>query len=483
MSKVQVTILFLMLCTICVQAADAKDTVELSIHLLTHESIIEANVESEVLMSWSKQFVDIAEGIAGKEKDAMDIAIQAVVHKDSDVTITVSTKPKCLQEKLDAYKTELEKISVPHSRFCDYSILFVLKVNGGCRNEKLDFIPPVVRVDEQIYLDYTSSSLEKKKIAMQNWAKNEVLPVIGHYASLAETHFEGVVAVGKAIQSKDYLESSNISDLTDKNSQYWRAVLEMGGGNELIPAGKVFMHVANGEFDIARRYLQIIRYFCDEQALATYFLSELNWRLEAFYDSLEKEIQLGIKLHDGKEYEKAVEHYKQLLLIYPKSAWANYELFYSENALNGFSKDEYEKNWSHYKEKVYSCDPLYPVNVHANSGKQGYLFLRRMEIKSLFQDEKAIKKDLVRYADIALDLEEYGFAAQLYWYIFTSFQEEDYQNRNILAHFLYCLDKLGIEGIAQNFKGDFKQEFKKIEEERKSIMEDSAAFKAFEKKS
>ena len=54
--------------------------------------------------------------------------------------------------------------------------------------------------------------------------------------------------------------------------------------------------------------------------------------------------------------------------------------------------------------------------------------------------------------------------------------------RNILAHFLYCLDQLGDKLVIKSFQGNFKSDFRKIEIERKRIMEGSEIYKAFKKR-
>ena len=458
----------------CGQNLYANEQVELSIQLLTNELVLKANIGSEELGAWGKNIISKAESIAGEDQAKRDIAILITVHKNNNATITVSARPKSSTQVLESYQKELQKITIPNSRYCDYSVLFMLQINGGCQDTQREFTPPIITPDERNYRKFTSASLQGKKDLLQNWAEDQVIPILGHYTSSVDAKFKGVLAVGKILKSGDYTIEGNISQLTDKNLSYWRAVVEMGRGNQLIPSSKIFMHVVIGEFDIARRYLQIIRYFCDESSLATHYLSQLNWRIADFYEDHNKQIQIGIKLHDKQQYQKAIEQYKEILKVYPKSAWANYELYLSEITP---SKDF--KRWTQRKDLIYSCDPLYSMSSYASTGREGYMLFRRKEIDSLFKDRKSFKQDITRYADIALDLEEYGFAAQLYWLILTSFEKESYDNKNILTHFLYCLNKFGDTVIIQDFKGDFQAEFKKIEEERLSLMKESIFFTAF----
>jgi len=86
-----------------------------------------------------------------------------------------------------------------------------------------------------------------------------------------------------------------------------------------------------------------------------------------------------------------------------------------------------------------------------------------MEIGTLFEEEGQTARDIVKYADIALELEEYGFAAQLFYFVLSYLEPEDYENRNVLEYFLYCLEKLGVEDIKENFKGDHEARFAELE--------------------
>ena len=477
-----IIIVTLALLGILQQTSNAAEKPELSIQLLTNELIMEANIDTDQLTPWLKQSIAKAEEIAAKESKPRDVAIMTTIHKSRQATIQVSARPKYSPEETQAYTKELQKITSPKSRYCDSSILFLLQANGGCKDTQMEFTPPIITPDEKTRQIFTSSSLEEKKALLQNWTKDQVIPILAHFTSSVDAKFEGVLAVGKILTPRDYSNKKNVADLTDSNSEYWRAVVEMSGGNQLIPACKIFMYVATGKFDIARKYLQVINLFSDRKNLAGHYLSELKWRLDDFFTVLNKEIQAGIALHDRKEYQLAIEHYKKILAAYPNSAWANYELYFSDITLNQYKKDALDKKWDQYKQIVYSSDPLYTVNVRASTGKEAYLLFRRKLIEQLFKDKESIRQDVVKYADIALDLQEYGFAGQLYWLIFTSFEKDLYNDRNMLAHFLYCLDKLGDTFIKQNFKGDFTKEFKKIEEQRQTLMKESTFYNVFEVK-
>jgi hypothetical protein len=118
------------------------------------------------------------------------------------------------------------------------------------------------------------------------------------------------------------------------------------------------------------------------------------------------------------------------------------------------------------------------MDVRASNGKEAYLLFRRQEINTLFKSNENVLEDVYEYANIALDLEVYDFAAQMYW--FSSCFNKDKQGE-ALHHYLYCLEKLGVKDLKANFKGDFNEIFVDIEKEKDKEMKENKIYKSFEK--
>lgn len=238
------------------------------------------------------------------------------------------------------------------------------------------------------------------------------------------------------------------------------------------------MLVSQGEFDYATKYIEIIRMFAEPKSISTGYLKELTNRLALFNEQLNLEVQKGIVEHDKGEYEKAISVYNGILKNYPNSAWTNYELYYSQHALNlknekGTLNDR--EDWDKSKLIIYKNNPMYYQDVRASNGKEGYLLFRRQSMSELFKSNDDRLSDVYKYADIAMDLGVYDFASQLFWFSLTF----DKKNENSLSKFLYCIEKLGIMNLKENFKGDYKKEFKKIEKEKEKEMKESKIYKSF----
>ncbi|MBK6986096.1 MAG: hypothetical protein IPH32_15740 [Bacteroidetes bacterium] len=62
-----------------------------------------------------------------------------------------------------------------------------------------------------------------------------------------------------------------------------------------------------------------------------------------------------------------------------------------------------------------------------------------------------------------MDLGVYDFAAQLFW-LSSTFDKE---NKDALTKYLYCIEKLGVSDLKENFKGNYDKLFKDLEKEKK----------------
>ena len=155
---------------------------------------------------------------------------------------------------------------------------------------------------------------------------------------------------------------------------------------------------------------------------------------------------------------------------YPKA-----KVHIGQSLANGYYFDFFLKRKSLTK-KI--CDRIETAMRKIISAKRPFeiIIYDLLELQDLFKEPERQAEDVIKYADIALDLQEYGFAAILYHHIVFYFEPELYKGRNILAHYMYCLEKIGITHIKNSFQQDFDLEFKKIEDERQEQMKRAANY-------
>lgn len=461
----------------------AQEKTEMSIVLLSNQIIAEVNTDEDRFLIYVKKVIDELSLYFENDLAPREIVILFNLKKDSIPEIEISSRPALSPDSIEMIFSKIRMFRPVNTKFIDFSFLLQIYTSGGCPFENIQFHPDIINPFVSKQTEYEQAGLEMKVALIKNWAKTEVLPILSAFEKKVDPQFKGVRISGDKIASIHFDSLWNVKELTDYNAFYWRGMMEMKINNFLITASKIFLHVAAGEFDVARRYLDILNRFKQDKTIADYYLDELSLRLDLFFNELNEEISKGVGYHDSGEYNKAYSVYDKILSYYPYSARTNFELFFTVHEIKHEITDNihiYNENWNNYQSKVSSCDPLYPRDLNAQTRQGEWLLSRRLEINDLFNSGNDARKDFVNYADIALDLEAWSFAAHMYWLIFTHFSEVDYgKKKNILAHYLYSLDKLGQNDILLLFDLNYDNEFKKIEKERRKVMEASESYKAF----
>lgn len=459
--------------------AQSQSKVELSIEIITPDVISQATVNQDELVSWMKQVNAILEAQLKKEKGNHDIVMTTTVNRANDVEFYLSARPKMSEKVLKNLKNKILEIPSPHTKFADFSMLVVAQLNGGGTDSQT-FEPNLVLPLDRKMTAYNQLPLVEKRDAIQAWMNEEILPLIGSLETKVDPRFEGVLSVGNSVQNEAY-KTKPIAEITEKNSDYWRAVMEMNTGNQLILLTKMCMHISAGEFDRADRILFLLPYFSEEGTLALALYDEIHEKLGSLKSDIDAEINKGIQLYDSGKIDESITLYEKLLDIIPHSAWANYELYLSKSSSADMNMERVREIWEQSKDAIYASDPMYHIYPMMSTGQEAYEFSLRQDARQLFQTKDSLRADFVKYADIALDLKNYGIAAQLYWMILSNFSPEAYSDREIIEYFLYCLHKQGIDDLAANFKGDHEAAYARIEQERLQIMQNNDWYNRMQK--
>jgi hypothetical protein len=466
---------------------------QVEIQLLTNDQVAEADLNKNAFLDWAKLLTARVDSAFLFDQSKRDIMLLVTLHQEAEPELSFHARPAYSETELNKLKTLFRHLPSLHTKLFDYSFVYLVRTQGGSGAEKnAAFVPEYMDPNMARRIAFRKAGLSEKKTLLQQWAKEEVIPVLEEFETRVDAKFAGVQYMAKkmdSIYSVDIAQAQpvlvNVYSITDSVSDYWRGVMEMSPGNHIITLSKVMLLVAEGEFDFAKEYCELLRQMGAEKALATYYTNELSWRLEEFNKELNTRVSRGIALHDKGNYAGAIAVYTGILTEYPGSAWVNYELYFSASRkLLIETKDSSRgtEEWNKAKRIIYGHNPLYPVCARARTGKEGYEMYRRSELSHLFKDKKKFSSDLLELGDIAMDLGAYGYAAETYWICYSRLKKETIGNREMLPYCLYCLDKLGVKEIRKNFIGDFDKEFKKISKEQRKRMEASPAYNSFKLK-
>lgn len=457
-------------------AQDApKADLDLAIEILSNDNIADVNIDQTKYIAYVSNITLELKKAFSETRPDHKIAVLMISHKTGATSFEVYAEPELELESKTLLLKSLSGIQVENTKICDFPILFTINLKGTRFKE---VFKNVSLPADNTRSEFEKADLKTKSELLKKWSTDEVLPVISAYQVKVDDKFAGVKNLGKILSSLDFSKEQSVQNSLDRNTNYWRANLEMEHGNQLVPLAKIAFLVSQGQFDYAGTFLKIVKIFAADKTIATSYIEELNWRLVAFNQQKTNEINRGIALHDQGKYQEAILIYNSILKLYPNSAWANYELYYSQNALDvqeGKVLQDDRTLWNQAKPVIFKCNPMYGMDVRASNGAEAYLLFRRQSISNLFKEGDQKLNDVYKYADIAMDLEVYDFAAQLFW-LSASF---DKNAENALYKFLYCLEKLEVTDIKNNFKGNFEKEFKKIEAKKQKEMKASPIYKSF----
>jgi tetratricopeptide (TPR) repeat protein len=452
-----------------------KKEPEFTVHLLANDKISEVNVDQDKFVPSIGKIIDYCQNKFNNISVNQKIGVLIIVHKTGRPTYQCFSNPKIASNIHDNILKELSDIQVENTKIVDFP--FFISINCSKNGEITDFddyVDPIKKQNDE----YEKADLQTKYQLIKDYAINEVLPVLSEYQVIVEDQYVGVKQFGNLIKMTDFNQVQDIDSLTSTNKYYWRAIMEMNVGNQLIPITKIFALVALGEIDHAQKYIEIIDMFSDPKTIPNDYLEKIKYRIKLFNQDLHSQIEKGIAEHDKGNYQNAIKIYDDILKVYPNSSWALYEKYYSDNAEklenNKITKND-RTDWDIAKVEIYRHNPLYNMDVRASTGREAYLLYRRQEISSMFKNKEEKLNDVFKYAEISTDLGVYDFAAQLFW-LTATFDKKNMQKS--INNYLYCLDKLGEKELKSNFKGDFDKIFKSIEKNKEKEMKSNSFYKS-----
>jgi tetratricopeptide (TPR) repeat protein len=462
----------------CSSPSFAQENDTLVIKLLDNDRIGAVNLDQDKFIASLGLVTEYCKGLSDLFAPEQKIGILLTVHTSGAATYKCYSSPALPAAAEAKILKDLQAIPLEHTRLVDFPVFIAVHSRPETATDFTGFEHPV----QQKKSVYVNADLATKLQLNKEYALKEVLPVLTAYELIAENQYAGVKNFGKKASTISFGQTQDVYAFTSKNPDYWRATMEMGAGNQLIPTTKIAALVAQGELDQAMKYIEIVRMFSDKESISAIYLDELKDRLSNFHNELGIAIEKGISAHDRGNYTKAIAIYNDILKIYPNSAWALYEKYYSEHAMKVALRQVEATDgadWAKAKKDIYKHNPLYHMDVHASNGRDAYLILRRQEISKLFQNEDQQLQDVYQYAMIASDLGVYDFAAQLFW-LSIPYSEKDIQ-KDALHQYLYCLEQLGVKDLKANFEGDFSTIFKEIEQQKKKAMKESPIYQSMKK--
>ena len=186
------------------------------------------------------------------------------------------------RKKRRPWSTRFRAGKAPQSKLVDFSFQIVAKINGGHREG------PRSSARARDARGSPSHGVQRATTAgqlalLRRWAREEALPILAATANGVDEKFGGVRGLGKTLDGLDTSKPLDVEKLTDHNSDYWQAMLEMIPGEPFIPMVRIALDVSNGEIDKARRLAEVAGAFDANKSGASRLLGEFRALMSLFY--------------------------------------------------------------------------------------------------------------------------------------------------------------------------------------------------------
>lgn len=469
----------LLFCTIIGVASADDDGPEghPSVRFITELNTAELTIDAESLGAWLKPIIEATKARFPLMKGRKAIVVQLTLRRDGSAVVELAGSPALSEEDIKALEAAADVEKSPRAKVASCTLRVVVKDEPGNPDDLPELTPALATPRERLLQKVKEAPTREGLDLIRRWAIEEALPLLAASASKAEEGFVGVRNLGAALNKAlaDPKGDPDVEALATKNPDFWRAAVEMKRGNPLAPAVEASLLLADGRIEWAQQVAALGGIFDENKSGNSDLLGFGKTLAEAYLEGVYARIREGITLYDAGKLDEALAAFDAILKDDPQSAWALYERFHTERTMRLKGQDVGDRGeadpWPAVRARILASNPMYQTMGEAH-GQEGFFdFARRAELGSLFKGGRVTPKDVVAYADIALDLEAFDMAGLLYWSILTSIAPKDYGNRPVLESFLYALERLGAKEIKENFKGDHAAAFAAIEADRRKRVE------------
>lgn len=436
--------------------------------------------QAATLSSWLKLVLTTAEAALDAAPKPPALLVQITLRPGTSPQFELAGRPALPAAFAADLLARLSALADLHAPLCEVCVR--VQTPGETASpltEAATFVPRLFPPDEAALNHYLAADLATQYRDLRAWSRSYALPLLAHHAARSDVQYSGVVNTGRALTALAPDAPIDVARLTYRNPDYWRGVMEMAPGDLLVAALPAFLHAAAGDIDQASTLLGALHSFSRDNTLARHLLNELAARLGPFRRQLTTEVQRGVNFHDQGKFAEAIAQHGRTLAAYPNSAWARYELFFSTITRDGLDTPKKVKRanklWNESAPAIYRCNPLYTSQFGATRGKNVSALRDRLVLHRLTNKPPENPAErLGGLADAALRLEDYGTAALVYWSALgttaelkgLSFRDDQpiaLAKPDVLARYLYCLEKLGVPNWKGEFEGDFKAAFAQLD--------------------
>ncbi len=447
------------------QLAPPPQPPKISIHLNSPDHVISVATSVEALAQWGGGMVAALEGtVAGtySQKDFY-LLTQLTLRPNMSPVFKLAGNPQPGSAAQVMVAEALNRHPPPPVKWLPVTLSFSM-VSGNAKEEP-GLLPAPHEAFEKRFSEARGG---ERAMLLREWCREWALAVIGAYCASAGPEFEGVTHIGEVFSKAAAGEGELDSAAVDADEKYWMSIMEMVPGAPMTAAARIFLDGANGRFDQAENMARFLIKFTNSDCLAQDYLREFLKKLNTLRKDQAPVMKEIVELIDKERHKEALAAIDRALKMYPYDARLHHE-----QALIHMRDKDGKFKVAHAK--IFECDPMYSVALNAETGKDAFRLGRRLKIKELFKNPEDRLADMMTMGHIALDLDAPNIAATWFWHLSLI---DNRETAEALKYYLYSLDKMGFQDLKTQFKGNWPETFKEIDQKRQKAMEEDTYYKA-----
>lgn len=391
----------------CQVHASSANVVAIKNAPLDHPQLVNYNFNTAHYVAYQRIFEDSVQAFFKDFDTPQEIRIVQTFDPAMDPYFAFSSKPILADSVRHALQKKLMQLSPIYGRYLSFSNLYTIVINGGITSRDMVFSPELGQPRDIRQNKYAFLGIKENYETIQNWIRTGALPLL---VELVNQNPDRLFSYGdeKLILSVDAKKAANDLIQNPNFDLFYRTSLEGFEDNpQLLTTVKILRLAALGQFDYAQLYIAMLYNFEPRNTLVRYILDELSWRL-AYYYRLEGTFLAAAESETNPNEKQAL--IDSVLNVNPLSTAAIFATI--DPSRNHFTSSyPYIEQWKTYSRS----NPMYIFTRQSASKKEAYHNYLRMTSYDLFMDPETILLAHPNYASVALELEEYDFAADLYW--------------------------------------------------------------------
>lgn len=458
--------LFILFILIGSHSISNASKVNITVDFIDHEKLILYNFDPNDYANYQVGFQDSITTFFKDSKIQQNVKIIQTLDPNLFPFYSFSAKPALADSTLHQLQKLLMSIKPVNALYMAFSSEITVTIKGGCKDRGLNYTPKLTAPLLLRKSKFQHGDYKQNFDFLMEWLELEGMPLLLaiHNSSVKQNGVELTEEELKAFSTINKSKNNIVEGAIGRTGMYWSVLNKLGQDKTLI-LFKAMVTANEGRIQYAQRCLQMIYQFEPNNSLLRYIMDQFNWRMNYYFQKEQSLLSQTSNTYNEESLSSDLDIITTILSTNMMSGSALARLFTLQDDGSGLIKFP---RANVYNDHLIS-NPMCQDTTTPNNPEIAYFNYLRGSTVDLFIDAETFESDFPKYAEIALKLEDYEFAADLYFMLenqaIVTFDdnEDKYRFRR-----LYALHKLSATApVSKKNKKFYKRLDKKIRKDMK----------------